>query len=69
MERGLNMMEIGGWSFRRSTTKAALPAGELAASGSENGYAGSVALKYSRRTVFWFGAQQVRAKVCASAVG
>jgi hypothetical protein len=34
-------------------TEAALSFGELAVSGSENGYAGSVALKSSRRTVFW----------------
>jgi hypothetical protein len=34
-------------------TEAALPVGELAASGSENGYAASVTLKSSRRTVFW----------------
>jgi hypothetical protein len=31
-----------------------LPVGELAVSGSENGYAASVALKSSWRTVFWF---------------
>jgi hypothetical protein len=34
--------------------EVALPVGELAASGSENGYAALVALKSSRRTVFWF---------------
>ena len=35
-------------SFKKSVTEAALPFGELAVSGSENGYAASVALKSSR---------------------
>jgi hypothetical protein len=34
-------------------TEEALPVGEFAASISENGYAALVALKSSRRTVFW----------------
>jgi hypothetical protein len=43
-----------------------LPVGELAVSGSENGYAASVALKSSWRTVFWFdGAASQAESLCA----
>ena len=38
---------------RRVATEAALPVGELASGGSENGYAASVAPTSGRRKVFW----------------
>jgi hypothetical protein len=53
-------------AFKTPVTEAVLPVGELAASGSKNGCAALVALKSSRRTVFWCdGAASQAESLCA----